>query len=276
MVYIGAFRSVRGLDSSTGAERWRFEGVGPIQDISVEGGTVYARTLEADYALNAATGTLHWSRSDISTGISVKPTRIVSGGTLYAVGGKAIHALDAITGEIRWSQPLGRKDRFGSLAATSEGLYCQVDRRILALDANTGNTRWTQEGISSKDLLTDGTALYAAREKYLYALDVRTGAIKWITKSKSPLSLLAAINGLVYTCTNELYYGRIHALESSTGSVRWRSNLPYTGLDKLIIAYGMAYVCNHSGYRPGKPDPVSVYAINASTGASTYYAWNNV
>lgn len=276
MVYIGALGSVRALDSSTGAERWRFEDVGHVQDISIEDGTVYAQTLEADYALNAATGALHWSRSDISMGISAKPTRMVSGGTLYAVGGKAIHALDAITGKIRWSHPLGRKSRFSSLTATSEGVYCQAGRRILALDANTGNTQWTQEDISSNSLLTDGIALYAAREKHLHALDVRTGAIKWTTKSKSPLSLLAATNGLVYACTNELHYGRIHAFESSTGSVHWRSNLPYTALDKLIISYGMAYVCNHSGYRPDNPDPVSVYAINASTGASTYYAWNDV
>lgn len=98
---------VHALDRETGAERWTFDTLGPIQtNIAIGDGLAFVSSdFGAVYALDLATGTKEWSRS---TGPAATTHPAYSNGVLV-VGSRSTEllGLDAEDGTILWKQKYG-------------------------------------------------------------------------------------------------------------------------------------------------------------------------
>ncbi|MFC5747743.1 PQQ-binding-like beta-propeller repeat protein [Actinomadura rugatobispora] len=138
LVYV-APHGVFAVDPRARAVRWRFGGAtaAPV----VRGGLVYTADTGRVHALDAARGTVRWSRdlgARISSGVTVADGLVLAGDD----AGR-LHALDAATGRPRW-----RVDTNGPLraapAAAGGVVFAGADNdRLYAVGTADGRVRWS-------------------------------------------------------------------------------------------------------------------------------------
>lgn len=171
----------------------------------------------------------------------------------------------------------------------------------LALAALVGPTAWTQfrlnpannvvvDGslsatwrvstggpISSSPTIAGGRLYIGNNSGWLYALDPATGATIWRTKVNDPLmSAPLVYNGLVIvgegneqsvgpTTTQRLYIGTnnnaILAFDAATGSLKWRTLLPGSGMPTPAIINNLLVHHNGAGW---------ITALDPATGKQRY------
>lgn len=133
-----------GLDLATGTPRWihRQTGSGTSSPLLLPGGDV-AYAVGALVRLDARTGTIRWTISDIDV---FGPLAFADGlivGAGFIDDASALFAVDAETGKERWRQPFEP----GALVspAAGAGTVVAIDERgaIRALELATGRHRWS-------------------------------------------------------------------------------------------------------------------------------------
>lgn len=165
---------------------------------------VYAGSLSAVYAYDAATGALVWKRSlqaDDWTGTGNRSV-VVDGGTLlaateglYGENGffsvSAVVALDAATGRDLWRFQDGdgtENQKIGGLTVTPDiVLFSDPEggEQVVAVDRATQSVRWRVKrrpgflGTLQAPDVADGTAYIADGDQRLRAIDVATGRVVW-------------------------------------------------------------------------------------------------
>lgn len=143
-LFVGSLDGQLRAVGTDGTERWSAS-IGPIAgDVTVDGGTVYAGTLESRLvALDAATGEERWSFRGANW-FWARP--LITSDVIYAsttLG--TIHAIDRATGTERWqSRPTEAEVR--AMPVLVDGVLVIADRdgRIHGLDPANGATLWTQ------------------------------------------------------------------------------------------------------------------------------------
>nr|HEX4313471.1 PQQ-binding-like beta-propeller repeat protein [Kofleriaceae bacterium] len=202
MVLVGTVTGVMiALDSLTGAEKWRYQSRGPIEQTAVATtGDLVIFSNEADQvvALDAQNGKLHWQYKAETpdeytlrghAGVAVDGDLVYTG---FANG--TMVALRRDTGSIAWSTSLkGDAERFMDVDATpiviDDRVYVSSSSGgVFSLDKGTGVVRWRVPFYDASlpsaqgnvgGLATDGKMLFVSvADLGLYALDME-GNIVW-------------------------------------------------------------------------------------------------
>lgn len=238
---------VWGLDTASGNLLWvMFPEGGAIDSAPVAvGGTVYVGGGRGkEYALDAATGKVSWSRQ---LGSQFMTQAAVGDGLVY-VGSDQLYALDATTGEIRFSIPIdGGLAGDRSPAVVGGTLYVgSGNANVYAFDAATGAQRWVTsvDGAVDVPVAIDGTILIALTdlEGSLYGLDTATGKVLWQQPLENSGSTPVTANGVIYTGAADDF---LHTFAVATGAPL--QQLPVDShVAGILIADGVVYAAASS------------------------------
>ena len=215
------------------------------------------------YALDAATGCVHWvheAPAEIRSAVSVGPA---DGGGFTAYFGDAfasVHAVDLLTGELRWTTPVEEHSaaRITGAPALHEGrLYvpvasleevsaadpryecCTFRGSIVALDAATGERIWKTYVIRESPQPTRINAAGAQNHG-------PSGAGVWSAPTLDPArNLLYLATGDAYSDPAAPESDALMALAMDTGAIRWITQT--TPGDAFTLA------CVGAGTFPGLP-----------------------
>ncbi len=135
-------------DAATGQKKWRFLARGVVAAPAIVNGVAYAGARDGSlYALDAATGGVHW-RTSIAEGISASP--LINDGALYigSLDGY-LYAFDIRTGALFWRVALGNPATNTSVYTITAppAVYHNVIAvasldSLFAFDLRDGSPRW--------------------------------------------------------------------------------------------------------------------------------------
>lgn len=257
---------VTALTAETGEPRWSrsvssvvgaFPG-SPTIASTTAGITVYVVPYEL-VALDAATGTVRWSRPNVGCFLC---SPAVAGKTLYIgagpASGRKLLALDATTGDARWSfKPQAGADfSWSASPAVSGGRVFQaayVGRggkaySLYAFNASSGKRLWkTRVGssqflTSSSPAVANGIVYYVSPGSRIYALHATNGKRLWSRAIAPSASSPAVAGGVVYFGAGVRMYG----LDARTGKKLWSAKTSADPADPAV-AGGTLYVGSGDG-----------------------------
>jgi len=215
---------VYALNSTTGVPVWNYS-IGTAvwySSPAVSDGKVFiASTDHKIYALNETDGSLIWTYTTGDTILS--SPAVVDDRVFIGSGDYKIYALEADTGEHIWNYTTeGRVDSCPSVA-NGKVFAASASRKVYALNQTTGTLVWnyTTEGYigRSSPAIAYGM-VFIGTSTGLLALNESTGARLW---TASPLTLdssPAVADGKVFI-GSEGMLGKLHAVNVSTGEVKW-------------------------------------------------------
>lgn len=204
---------------------------------------------------------------------------MAQGRVFFGSQNKKVYALDARDGKFLWS--FATSARIKSSVAVSDGkVYVGPDDgNIYCLDAENGDLIWETyaggfveaafkavAGIRSSPIVVGNRVYVGSLDTNLYCLDSNSGDIIWTYKTEGYITASPAVsNGAVYITSQEPSNGALYKIDSSDGSLVWKSDIPYVvaadrGLDlhaSPVVGDGMVFVAaNKQNY----------YAVNTITG----------
>ncbi|XVQ11462.1 protein kinase domain-containing protein [Spirillospora sp. CA-255316] len=138
LVYV-APGGVFAVDPKARAVRWRFGEATAVP--AVRGGVVYTADSDRVHALDAARGTVRWSRAvgaRLSSGVTVADGLVLAGDD----AGR-LHALDAATGRPRWRLDTNGPLRAAPVAAAGTVFAGSDNDRLYAVATADGRVRWS-------------------------------------------------------------------------------------------------------------------------------------
>ena len=241
-VYLPAHDGLRVLDAADGTDLWRAPGVetAPV----VRDGTVYVadRGEPAVRALSAEDGTEQWA-TETDTG-PAGPS-LYPGQPLVAGVGERVVAFDPATGAVRWE-----RETFGRVLDHPpiwQGYFVAVATEagevvILTLEEGRGHWRVSLPAAPTGPPSADSDSVYVTcRDGVTYALggDTSRGTEPiWSVDTGWTPRGVGIEGGLVVAGTS----GELHAVDSESGTVRWRRSLgdwehtaPAFGRDTLFV-----------------------------------------
>lgn len=246
----GLDRTLRALDASTGAERWRYTAAGELGrgGVAADGLVYWTDSTGALQAVELATGARRWVR-EVAAHENTNPT--VVDGIVYLGTQAGAIGLDAATGEDAWSWPTPGPVRAVTVV-DGQAIFGAEDRLIRSVDLATATETWQVRALNGSigPAIVDGGSVYIAAlqpsgeaSSELYAIDIASGDVRWRFRIPSGLSVspLALRDGLVYVPTQD---DGLHAIRTEDGVTAWRAEVPQVlhGLalvDDLVVAATM-------------------------------------
>jgi outer membrane protein assembly factor BamB len=212
----------------------------PIQPpLATDGIRSFAASSSGIEAVEIATGTQSWSRTDITGTLSAMPGLLV----VRASSG-LVHALDPITGKTRWSV---RTPRPSVLPAIFDGARVLLaGTRVLALDATTGKTLLDEALVApavTTPVAAGGYLLVAEADAALRCYAAATMRLQWFFPTGRPLEAPPAVDGrLVVVGTADR---RALALNLENGKKEWTFKIGATVQVAPAITRRLAFVASN-------------------------------
>ncbi|WP_326575162.1 PQQ-binding-like beta-propeller repeat protein [Actinacidiphila glaucinigra] len=255
-------------DAAAGRLRWERGGAQtefetPESGPSVVDGVVYFHGGGRLHALDATSGTEHWSYPTGEGG--AMPTRpVVADGAVYVTVGNRVLALDARSGTERW--------RFDAPAVmfappayvpgpgvTGGGVYvADYLGTVYALDPADGRDRWrvaTEQRQSVEPVLVAGGSVMLGAGGALYTLDAVTGTPKWRFAAQGE------IVGSPVVADGRVHFGSkdhcLYTVDASGGQLRWKLETGGEITGSPVVSDGVVYASSKDR---------CVYALNAVKG----------
>jgi outer membrane protein assembly factor BamB len=225
MIYVGADDgNLYAIDAASGALHWKYSTGGGIRSsATVDHGVLYVGSSDGFfYALNAGDGSLKW-KHEFDHAIGSSPT--VNGATVYVNASGYTNALDTATGNIIWQTPTSSQlPTYNGSPTVAYGLLF------------TG----TWEGP-----FTNG------------ALNASNGALQWSILPGESYTNPAVVNGIVYTADADAI--KLKAVDAYTGAVKWSYyDYHFGSVTAPTVAQGKVFFTDPYGY---------LYAIDSATGS---------
>jgi len=208
-VFAGDRSNLYAIDTDTRSKRWEFQSNNPVNGCpAAYGDRIYIRAgNDHVFSISGDDGEQLWHFEMQATGYSPDwsaPT--VADDTVYVGGtGGHLYALARKTGKERWRSSLGEKGTVVSTPAVDGDTVYITSRRnhVFALDAADGTERWhVRPAMANRNVRTQLAPTVANSTVYVGVRAARTGA----------------------DYTDE---GRIYALATEDGSVRWNRDTKY-------------------------------------------------
>jgi outer membrane protein assembly factor BamB len=226
---------------------------------AVADGTIYLATSDGVYALSATSGHASWNQSEAGLA-STSPeaddgTVYVGTSSGYAGGAGGVYALSASDGQVLWQYP---GDEFGLAAAGGTVYAASSGGEVYALSAD-GKLQWQYStGFEfGSGLAVAGGTIYVAAYTGLEALDAAGGRVGgqllW-TYSGDGTDTPVVAGRTVYVGSAD---GKVHALDTGSGAVRWTWGTGIPVKTSLAVAGGTVYVGAANG---------TVYALSTASG----------
>lgn len=231
------------LNGSSGALKWSLDVpfVGSLWPkstplVSANGSLYFGSTDGTFYAVNAATGTIRWSKA-VGSAVRSSPTMTSDGKVIINGQNGQVVCYNGDSGSVLWSVP--------------------------AIDIN-------QNSDTSPVLSADEKTVFVPGFR-IRAIDTQTGNVKWTTVAKHDTVGEMSLNGAGVLFVTE--WGGLEALNASTGARLWEGSLPYIPMSSpLIGASGNVYYTSGAGPGGGP----NIFAYNASSGAQVWNVTTNV
>jgi len=256
VVYIGGTDGyLHALDARDGRELWRFAVGAELVNTTpaVHGDLVYTGASGgALFARDRRTGRPRWSAA-----LHAEPTAppVVAGGLVVVVAGPAtVQALDAASGRLRW---LAHPPRVLDLGYPTEGAATVRDGTVyedfsssdtvVALRLSDGRLLWQFGPVGDRlgaAPAVDATTLYAATESgTIIAVDRARRRLRWY-RALPPghaqgISAAPVRAGALLLVPDQ--DGRLYALDSATGGIRWRLATGAALLGSPAVSGDIAY-----------------------------------
>jgi outer membrane protein assembly factor BamB len=210
-------------------------------------------------SVSPALGTVGWT--DSITG-SVTASPAVADGTIYLATSDGVYALSATSGHASWNQSEAglastspEADDGTVYVGTSSG-YAGGAGGVYALSASDGQVLWQYPG-DEFGLAAAGGTIYVAAYTGLEALDAAGGRVGgqllW-TYSGDGTDTPVVAGRTVYVGSAD---GKVHALDTGSGAVRWTWGTGIPVKTSLAVAGGTVYVGAANG---------TVYALSTASG----------
>jgi outer membrane protein assembly factor BamB len=259
-----------------GSKLWRFATNGPVEAVTVHGGTVYAGTAHNTvFALDAATGRQRWRRAttrQFNNQLAATPNAVfVADGS---DGGA--YALDAATGKQLWNHPtegvLGLAVA-GGMVYLGTAVKSATAGGVSALATDGGGLLWTEEfgGVANSNggLGLAGNAVYATTAGgEVFAYRASDGTRLWRIGNHNVefgAAPVVAGGGRVYVCSDKTPV--VYAMQSGTGHAIWQHPLgPAQFPAYLTLAGGAVFAAVTRDDRLKGPGAGDLIALNAATG----------
>ncbi len=239
---------VLSLDAETGAELWKVQPAGPLRGSpTIAFNSVYVMTQDNQiFALDANDGSLQWQESGSSAQAGV-----------FGVAAPAAGQGSVIAG---YSS--------GELAA-----YRYENGRVLWADALSRTSISTQVGtladIDADPIIQDGRVYALGQGGRMAAYELTTGQRVW-ELNLAGISTPAIAGEWIFTLTDD---ARLLAIQRSTGSVRWLTQMPRFRDEKdkkgpifwtgPVLAGNQLWIASSEG---------EVYRVSTGEGSATLFA----
>jgi outer membrane protein assembly factor BamB len=216
-VYVSAGTSIYALSASSGRVLWKTrlttssDGIvaGPVA-VSGYGEYVVAAGLDGHvYALDAATGSVHWNvlagggidhaGPSIYSGIVYVP----EGASGAEGGGVYLCALQVSDGRLLWRSDIGDDVHVTPAAGQGRVFIGSIDDGVEALDSKTGALLWAapyQGEVWGAPMLANGV-VYFGTDEQLVAYDAATGNLLYLSQISTSIASMASpavVDGRVY------------------------------------------------------------------------------
>ena len=241
-IYFGASGNEHTLYAVTpaGTLKWRFNLTGDVDTCSpavAADGTIYVGTGQGNFYAVTPSGTQKWRHSFGATLFASNSPAVGADGTIYVkVGDGLLYALEPVTGSTLWSFDTRGKSSYASPVLAADGtIYIGADGSdhggLYAINPN-GTLKWKFETAPNEDIYST-PAIDAAGNLYFGALNTgrffsitSAGVQRWVyTGSFESISSSPALSANGDTVYVGSYDRRLHAINSTTGAVRWLAQL---------------------------------------------------
>jgi outer membrane protein assembly factor BamB len=204
----------------------------------------------------------------------------VSGASVYMAANDEVYRVDARDGTEQWATMVDDAV-YGSPAVSDDTVYVGTyNGSLYALNASDGSQRWSREGMGENYLTSPtvtGNSVYTGDEGgYLYAVDAKNGSENWRFYAESEssgndthVSSPTLSDGIAYVATNDgsvSDLGDVYALDSSDGSVIWRSAID---VDVLEYYKDTSPIVGDGGVFVGTFNS-GLYALNKADGSVSW------
>ncbi|MGW3626893.1 outer membrane protein assembly factor BamB family protein [Streptomyces sp. NPDC000880] len=285
---------VHAVDLKTGNALWSAR-----TDASVHGspavsdGLVFVPTINGTlYAFDAVTGKERWRREpeaaepDQQRSYSYYSPTVAEGKVFWPYQtryGKAsrglLAALDPKTGKAIWESPMAGSTMSDGTPAVADGkVYVgnQTADMLLAYDAATGKQLWTANaalgGWQDGAPTAAGGRVFIGSNNGVIARDAETGKTLWTYRSTGSSYIPGNATPSAPAVVGDTMYmgfpdGRVTALDTATGTVKWNATMPgkkYLGgvLSAPAVSGDTVYIGSNNGI---------LYGLNRLTGETV---WN--
>ncbi len=214
-----------------------------------------------------------------TTGDQPFPTPVLVQGVVYVASDTKVLALSTSDGKLLWSYTA--LDLPSIIGITNGVLYGvtggQGSSVIFALNTSDGSEKWhySSSNALSSQALADGV-LYTVDESFntgspsLVALSTSDGSVKWHTPAADQFQDVRVAQGMVLALASIGQGSFIQAHKISDGSLAWQ--FPKNDSNTMMIgtANNMLFAVSDDGTE-NTPNPHhTIYALNLSTGATTW------
>lgn len=233
---------------------WRFTaGSEPTSSSSpaVVGDTVFysARGVNQGgvlFAVDTKTGSMRWQTPELLNRNVYSTSPLVDGGKVYigASDGK-LYIYDAASGSEVRQFTAGRAVNSAPVINNGVLYFGSNDGVFRAINPETGASIWRQslkadDGINSSPIIAGNLIYFTTSNNTVYAVNAATGIAKWSNR----LQYRFGPNAAVYA-DNTLYVPsgpRLHAIQPTSGNLRWSTDFPSDLLFAPVAADGIVYV----------------------------------
>jgi len=190
VVYVGLYDTgeadnMYAFDALTGALKWHYvTGFSNccISSATVANGVVYFGVVDYTtaentrgmlFALDAATGTLKWSKT---VDCSEFEAPVIANGILYlgTVNPKKLEAFDALTGKLKWGYRAGSSISFSPAVANGVVYFTSGNNTTYALEATTGTLKWSYPAGYGSPIIVNGIVYIGYDKLYAFHLPSTT------------------------------------------------------------------------------------------------------
>lgn len=184
--------------------------------------TIYIGSTDRNlYALNAADGSVQWSRQ---SGDWVTSRPAIANGIVYAGSNDHyLYAVQASNGAVLWRYLTGDKVLSWPIVSNGAVYVGSNDQYIYALATSNGSLLWryqTGGAVVAPAQIVDGILYIGSNDYYVYALQASTGALLWKSKIGGNVTGQATIADMT------VYVGSVdhslYALRVSDGTQSWQ------------------------------------------------------
>lgn len=196
--------------------------------------TVYVGASDGNlYAIDGKYGYIKWK---FKTGGEIESSPSIAIDDTVFVGSSdgRLYAFEGLSGKKKWETMTGGPIQSSPAIGLDGAVYVgSNDGYLYSVDGKTGALRWqfkAQDRIySSPSIGSDGTIIVGSNDQKIYGIDSATGKKKWefLTLGRVYTSAAIAYDGTAYIVSQGQNIYGVHAVESSTGYLKWisRENL---------------------------------------------------
>jgi outer membrane protein assembly factor BamB len=205
-------------------------------------------------------------RTLLSTGVVAVASALVGAGVYRWRSSQKAGPLPGPS--VRWTYPIANRPTTLAMGLGSDLYVGTDDGRLIAFDRDTHLPRWAYQANTAIEqstpvavpdavyVSTSDAALYRLRDDLTVATNEQRVAWRFQVNNR-PFLRPAVGNGVLYVSA---YFNRLYALDSQTGTIRWRSKATFNPSSPPTLVGNRLYVAAAE----------SVYALDAATGATIW------